>query len=197
LAEWKIVQPRMDDLEYAVEHYQDEFYIITNADDATNFKLVKTSVAEPGIEFWVDVIPHREDVLLEGFEIFSKYLVLEERSEGLLQLKIINSADNSAHFLPFSDPTYTAYIGLNLEFDTGKLRYGYTSLTQPNSTFEYDMKERTTTLLKQQEVLGGNFSPSNYTSERIWAPARDGKKVPISLVYHKNTAKSAENPLLL
>jgi oligopeptidase B len=197
LAEWKIVQPRMDDLEYAVEHYQDEFYIITNADDATNFKLVKTSVAEPGIEFWVDVIPHREDVLLEGFEIFNKYLVLEERSEGLLQLKIINSADNSAHFLPFSDPTYTAFIGLNLEFDTDKLRYGYTSLTQPSSTFEYDMKERTTTLLKQQEVLGGNFSPSNYISERIWAPARDGKKVPISLVYHKNTAKSAETPLLL
>ena len=197
LAEWKIVQPRIDDLEYAVEHYQDEFYIITNADDATNFKLVKTKVAEPGIGFWVDVIPHREDVLLEGFEIFNKYLVLEERSEGLLQLKIINSADNSAHFLPFSDPTYTAYIGLNLEFDTDKLRYGYTSLTQPSSTFEYDMKERTTTLLKQQEVLGGNFSPSNYTSERIWAPARDGKKVPISLVYHKNTAKSAETPLLL
>ena len=197
MADWKIIQPRIDDLEYAVEHYQDEFYIITNADDATNFKIVKTKVANPGIENWVEVIPHREDVLLEGFEIFKNYLVLEERREGLLQLKIINTNDDSFHYLPFSDPTYTAYIGLNLEFDTDKLRFGYTSLTQPSSTFEYDMKERTTTLLKQQEVLGEQFSPENYVSERIWATARDGKKVPISLVYHKDTPKSAETPLLL
>ena len=197
IADWKIIQPRIDDLEYAVEHYQDEFYIITNADDATNFKIVKTKVANPGIENWVEVIPHREEVLLEGFEIFKNYLVLEERMEGLLQLKIINTNDESFHYLPFSDPTYTAYIGLNLEFDTEKLRFGYTSLTQPSSTFEYDMKERTTTLLKQQEVLGEQFSPENYVSERIWATARDGKKVPISLVYHKDTPKSAETPLLL
>ena len=197
MADWKIIQPRIDDLEYAVEHYQDEFYIITNADDATNFKIVKTKVANPGIENWVEVIPHREEVLLEGFEIFKNYLVLEERMEGLLQLKIINTNDDSFHYLPFSDPTYTAYIGLNLEFDTEKLRFGYTSLTQPSSTFEYDMKERTTTLLKQQEVLGEQFSPENYVSERIWATARDGKKVPISLVYHKDTPKSAETPLLL
>ena len=197
MADWKIIQPRIDDLEYAVEHYQDEFYIITNADDATNFKIVKTKVANPGIENWVEVIPHREDVLLEGFEIFKNYLVLEERMEGHLQLKIINTNDDSFHYLPFSDPTYTAYIGLNLEFDTEKLRFGYTSLTQPSSTFEYDMKERTTMLLKQQEVLGEHFSPENYVSERIWATARDGKKVPISLVYHKDTPKSAETPLLL
>ncbi|WP_226063711.1 S9 family peptidase [Kaistella polysaccharea] len=197
LAEWKIIQPRIDDLEYAVEHYEDEFYIITNADDATNFKIVKTKVSEPGLQFWTDVIPHREEILLEGFEIFNNYLVLEERRQGLLQLKIINTNDDSFHFLPFSDPTYTAYIGLNLEFDTDKLRYGYTSLTQPNSTFEYDMKERTTKLLKQQEVLGGDFLPENYISERIWANARDGKKVPISLVYHKDTLKSADTPLLL
>ena len=197
MADWKIIQPRIDDLEYAVEHYQDEFYMITNADDATNFKIVKTKVANPGIENWVEVIPHREEVLLEGFEIFKNYLVLEERMEGLLQLKIINTNDDSFHYLPFSDPTYTSYIGLNLEFDTEKLRFGYTSLTQPSSTFEYDMKERTTTLLKQQEVLGEQFSPENYVSERIWATARDGKKVPISLVYHKDTPKSAETPLLL
>ena len=197
LAEWKIIQPRIDDLEYAVEHYEDEFYIITNADDATNFKIVKTKVSEPGLQFWTDVIPHREEILLEGFEIFNNYLVLEERWQGLLQLKIINTNDDTFHFLPFSDPTYTAYIGLNLEFDTDKLRYGYTSLTQPSSTFEYDMKERTTKLLKQQEVLGGDFLPENYISERIWANARDGKKVPISLVYHKDTLKSADTPLLL
>ena len=198
LAEWKIVQPRMDDLEYSVEHFEDEFYIITNADLATNFKIVKTKVATPEMKNWEDVIPHRKDVLLEGFEIFRNYLVLEERKEGLLQIKIIDNQTNTSHYLPFSDPTYTAYIGLNLEFDTEKLRYGYTSLTKPNSTFEYNMKEKTTELLKQQEVLGGKFLPENYVSERIWAPSRDGKsKVPISLVYHKDTKKSAETPLLL
>ena len=197
MADWKIIQPRIDDLEYAVEHYQDEFYIINNADDATNFKISKTKVANPGIENWVEVIPHREDVLLEGFEIFKNYLVLEERQEGLLQIKIIETKNKEFHYLPFSDPTYTTYIGLNLEFDTEKLRFGYTSLTQPSSTFEYDMKERTTKLLKQQEVLGGDFLPENYLSERVWATARDGKKVPISLVYHKDTPKSAETPLLI
>ena len=198
LAEWKIVQPRMDDLEYSVEHFEDEFYIITNADLATNFKIVKTKVATPEMKNWEDVIPHRKDVLLEGFEIFRNYLVLEERKEGLLQIKIIDNQTNTSHYLTFSDPTYTAYIGLNLEFDTEKLRYGYTSLTKPNSTFEYNMKEKTTELLKQQEVLGGKFLPENYVSERIWAPSRDGKsKVPISLVYHKDTKKSAETPLLL
>lgn len=198
LASWKIVQPRTKDLEYSVEHFGDEFYIITNADGATNFKIVKTKLNEPGMKNWVDVIPHRKDVLLEGFEIFQNYLVLEERKEGLLQIRIIDNQQHTEHYLPFSDPTYTAYIGLNLVFDTQKLRYGYTSLTMPNSTLEYDMKEKTTKLLKQQEVLGGNFHTENYISERIWAPSRDGQsRIPISLVYHKDTVKSAETPLLL
>ncbi len=196
-AEWKTVQPRQDELEYSIEHYADEFYIITNADEATNFKIVTTKVENPGIENWEDFIPHRKDVLLEGFEIFRKYFVLEERKEGLLQIKIIETENGNHHYLPFSDPTYSAYIGLNLEFDTEKLRFGYTSLTRPSSTLEYDMKEKTTQLLKQQEVLGGKFSPENYISERIWATARDGKKIPVSLVYHKNTKKSRETPLLL
>lgn len=198
LASWKIVQPRTKDLEYSVEHFGDEFYIITNADGATNFKIVKTKLNEPSMKNWVDVIPHRKDVLLEGFEIFQNYLVLEERKEGLLQIRIIDNQQHTEHYLPFSDPTYTAYIGLNLVFDTQKLRYGYTSLTMPNSTLEYDMKEKTTKLLKQQEVLGGNFHTENYISERIWAPSRDGQsRIPISLVYHKDTVKSAETPLLL
>lgn len=198
LAPWKIIQEREDDLEYAVEHYQDEFYIITNADDATNFKIVKTKVENPGIENWKEVIPHREETLLEGFEIFNDYFVIEERTEGLLQIKIIENKSGNSHYLHFSDPTYTAYIGLNLEFNTEKLRFGYTSLTKPNSTLEYDMKDKTTTILKEQEVLGGNFSTDNYISERIWANSRDGEtQIPISLVYHKNTKKSAETPLLL
>ncbi|OWK98502.1 oligopeptidase B [Kaistella haifensis DSM 19056] len=196
--DWTIIQPRIEDLEYSVEHYQDEFYIITNADDALNFKIVKTKVSQPGIENWVEVIPHRKETLLEGFEIFKDYLVLEERTEGLLHIKIIDNHSGNSHYLQFSDPTYTAYIGLNLEFNTQKLRFGYTSLTKPNSTSEYDMKEKTTKILKEQEVLGGKFFTENYISERIWAPSRDGKnKIPISLVYHKNTPKSAEAPLLL
>ncbi len=197
-AEWKVIQPRIDDLEYSVEHYEDEFYIITNADDATNFKIVKTKIENCGMENWVDVIPHRAEVLLEGFEIFKDYLVLEEREEGLLQIKIINEKNGETYDLPFSDPTYTAYIGLNLEFNTDILRYGYTSLTVPSSTFEYNMKDKTTKLLKQQEVLGGKFVAENYISERIWADSRDGEsKIPISLVYHKDTQKSADTPVLL
>ncbi len=197
-AEWRVIQKREADLEYAVEHYENDFYIITNEGDATNFKIVKTPVEKPSKENWVDVITHKKDTLLEGFEIFKNYFVLEERTEGLLQLKIINNGDQSSYYLPFNEPTYSAYVGINLDFDTEVLRYGYTSLTQPSSTLEYNMRTKETKLLKQQEVLGGTFDSSNYISERIWAPSRDGKvKVPISLVYHKNTKKSAETPLLL
>lgn len=197
-AEWKVIQKREDYLEYAVEHYENDFYIITNEGDATNFKIVKTPVEKPSKENWVDVIPHKKETLLEGFEIFKDYFVLEERTEGLLQLKIINNGDQTSYYLPFNEPTYSAYVGINLDFDTEVLRYGYTSLTKPSSTLEYNMRTRETKLLKQQEVLGGTFDSNNYISERIWAPSRDGKvKVPISLVYHKDTKKSAETPLLL
>ena len=196
-ADWTIVQARTEDLEYSVEHYEDDFYIITNADDSTNFKIVKTKVDKPSMEHWQDFIPHRENVLLEGFEIFKNYFVIEEREKGLLQINIIDNQNNNSYYLPFSDPTYTAYIGINLEFDTDILRFGYTSLTKPASTFEYNMKDKTTVLLKEQEVLGGKFFAENYISERIWATARDGKEVAISLVYHKDTSKSANTPLLL
>ncbi|MPL56504.1 Protease 2 [bioreactor metagenome] len=197
-AEWKVIQKREDDLEYAVEHYQNDFYIITNEGDATNFKIMKTSVDKPSKEHWKEVIPHKKETLLEGFEIFKDYFVIEERTEGLLQLKIIDNCTGKSHYLPFDEPTYTAYVGLNLDFDTEVLRYGYTSLTTPSSTYEYNMKTGETKLLKQQEVLGGTFDSKNYISERIWANSRDGKvKIPISLVYHKDTPKSAETPLLL
>lgn len=197
-AEFKIIAPRKDDFEYAVEHYQDEFYIITNINKATNFKLVKTKVEKCDISHWTDVIPHRKEVLLEGFEIFNNYLVIEERNQGLLQIRIIDFVKNEDYYLPFSDPTYTAYIASNLEFNTQLLRYGYTSMTRPHATLEYNMENKTTKILKQQEVLGGKFSQENYISERIWAPSRDGKtQIPISLVYHKNTKKTPETPLLI
>ncbi len=197
-AEWKIVQPREEGLEYAVEHYENDFYILTNEGGDYNFKLVKTSVDAPYKENWVEVIPHREEVLLEGFEIFKNFLVLEEREKGLLQLNIFDYKNKTSWYLPFNNPTYTAYIGLNLEFDTEILRYGYTSLTMPSSTYEYNMREKTVRLLKQQEVLGGKFLSENYISERVWADSRDGEtKIPISLVYHKDTPKSEKTPLLL
>ena len=197
-AEWRIVQPRKEGLEYVVEHYENDFYILTNEGGDYNFKLVKTSVDTPYKENWVEVIPHRKEVLLEGFEIFKNYLVLEEREKGLLQLNIFDYKNNTSWYLPFNDPTYTAYIGLNLEFDTDILRYGYTSLTMPSSTYEYNMREKTARLLKQQEVLGGKFLSENYISERVWADSRDGEtKIPISLVYHKDTPKSEKTPLLL
>ena len=197
-AEWKIVQPREEGLEYAVEHYENDFYILTNEGGDYNFKLVKTSVDTPYKENWVEVIPHRKEVLLEGFEIFKNYLVLEEREKGLLQLNIFDYKNKTSWYLPFNDPTYTAYIGLNLEFDTEILRYGYTSLTIPSSTYEYNMREKTARLLKQQEVLGGKFLSENYISERVWADSRDGEtKIPVSLVYHKDTPKSEKTPLLL
>ena len=197
-AEWQIVQPREEGLEYAVEHYENDFYILTNEGGDYNFKLVKTSVDAPYKENWVEVIPHREEVLLEGFEIFKNFLVLEEREKGLLQLNIFDYKNKTSWYLPFNNPTYTAYIGLNLEFDTEILRYGYTSLTMPSSTYEYNMREKTVRLLKQQEVLGGKFLSENYISERVWADSRDGEtKIPISLVYHKDTPKSEKTPLLL
>ena len=197
-AEWRIVQPREEGLEYAVEHYENDFYILTNEGGDYNFKLVKTSVDTPYKENWVEVIPHREEVLLEGFEIFKNFLVLEEREKGLLQLNIFDYKNKTSWYLPFNDPTYTVYIGLNLEFDTEILRYGYTSLTMPRSTYEYNMREKTARLLKQQEVLGGKFLSENYISERVWADSRDGEtKIPISLVYHKDTPKSEKTPLLL
>ena len=197
-AEWRIVQPRKEGLEYVVEHYENDFYILTNEGGDYNFKLVKTSVDTPYKENWVEVIPHRKEVLLEGFEIFKNYLVLEEREKGLLQLNIFDYKNKTSWYLPFNDPTYTAYIGLNLEFDTEILRYGYTSLTMPSSTYEYNMREKTVRLLKQQEVLGGKFLSENYISERIWTDSRDGEaKIPISLVYHKDTLKSEKTPLLL
>lgn len=197
-AEWTVVEPRTNGLEYAVEHYEDHFYIITNEGGATNFKLVKTPVATPQKSYWETIVPHREAVLLEGFEIFKDFLVLEERQEGLLQIHIQNWATGEAYHLPFQEDTYTAYIGVNLDFNAQVLRYGYSSLVQPAATFEFDMKDKTQTLLKEQEVLGGQFQKENYTSERLWAPSRDGKtRIPISLVYKKGTPLSAETPLLL
>lgn len=194
--EWSIVQPRQENLIYDIAHFGDYFYITSN-DNAQNFKLSKVKVENPGIENWKEVIPHREDVLLERIEIFKNYLVVQERKNGLTQLRIINWNNNQEHYIEFNDPAYLAYISTNPEFNTDILRYGYTSLTTPNSTYDYNMNTRQQELLKQQEVVDDHFSPDHYQSERLYVEARDGVKVPVSLVYKKGMEKNGNNPLLL
>ena len=196
-AKWKVFQKRERDLEYEVEHFQDHFYIRTNKDKAINFKLMKTKVDKTKKENWEDIISHRKEVYLEGFEIFSDYLVLEERSNGLIQLKISPWNKKSSYFIDFKEETYVASIGFNPEFNSKKLRYSYSSLTTPSSVFEYNMEEKTSIVLKEQQIMDESFRKENYVSERIWATARDGKKVPISVVRHKNTKLNDETPLLL
>jgi oligopeptidase B len=157
---------------------------------------METPVDHTDKSHWKVVIPAREDVLLTDFEIFEKYLVLEERKNGLIQIRFRQWDGGGEHYLDFGEPAYTAYISTNPDFKTTLFRYVYTSMTTPKSTYDYDMASRQKTLLKQDEVLGG-FSSDDYVTERMYAPARDGVKVPISLVYRKDSRKAGGNPLLL
>ncbi|GGF17119.1 S9 family peptidase [Echinicola rosea] len=193
---FQLIQERERDLEYSVEHFEDHFLILTNHQKASNYKLVKTPVANPQKEHWQDVVPHHQDTLLEGFEVFKQYLVLEERTNGLTKIQIMPWDGTESHYITFDDPTYTAWLGYNPQFDTTSLRFGYNSLTTPSSTYDYDMEVREKELLKQQEIQGG-YDPSQYQSERTWAIAPDGTRVPISLVYKMDTfKKDGSNPLL-
>lgn len=194
--ELQIIQPRERDLEYEVAHYGDHFYIKTNKDGATNFKLMKTPVDKPGKENWVDVIPHREDTLFEDFSIFKDYLVLEERNEGLNKIRIKRWDGTEDYYLPFEEETYSAGVYGNPEFDTEVIRYSYNSMTTPSSVIDFNMKDRSKEVKKEQEVLGGKFDKNNYVSKRIWVPARDGKKVALSIVHHKDTKLDKNTPIL-
>ncbi len=191
----RLLQQRIPHLEYAVDHFEDHFYIRTN-DQAQNFKLVKTPIWATSKEHWTDVIPHRPDVLLEDIDLFSRYLVVQERSNGLTQIHI-HPWKGDSFSLPFDDQTYTAWIGANPEFDTDILRFGYNSLVIPSSVYEIDLLSKERALLKQQEIVGG-YDPQDYHSERIWAKSKDGTSVPISLVYKKSSfSKNGDAPLLL
>jgi len=191
---FKIIQPREKDLLYSVTHYKDKFYIRTNY-KAKNFRLMATPVSKTTKGNWKEVIPHRKDVLLQDFDIFEGFLVVNERKNGLPNLRIMRWDKKGEHYLDFGEETYSAYIAYNPEFDTDVLRYGYTSMTTPRSVFDYNMNTKEKTLLKQQEVLG-DFDSNNYHAERLYATARDGTKVPISLVYRKGLEKNGDNPLL-
>lgn len=193
---WKIIQPREKDLEYSVDHYMDHFYLRTNQ-NAKNFKLVKTPVTATAKNNWVDVIEHRDSVLLQGFELFKNHLVIEERLNGLRTIRIVNWNGENDHYIKFNDPAYLAYPTTNLDFNTNILRYGYTSLTTPNSTIDYNMDTKEQVVLKEEEIQDPTFSKDNYVSERLFATARDGVKVPISLIYKKDISRDSDTPLLL
>lgn len=193
---FRIFQPRVRGIEYSISHYGDNFYIVTNKDEATNFKLMKTPVDSTGMENWVDVIPHRKEYLLEDIDIFKEYLVITERNNGLNKLRVMRWDNSEDYYIPFDNETYTAFTSINPDFDTHLLRFTYNSLTTPTSVVEFDMKTREKTILKEQEVLGGDFDKENYVSERLWATAKDGTKIPVSLVYRKGIKKDGTNPLL-
>ncbi len=187
--------PRERNHEYSIDHFGDHFYIRTN-DGAENFRLMRTPVDSTAKDRWEEVIPHRDDVLLEGFDVFRDYLVIMERREGLLQLRVRSWSGAEDYYLDFGEPAYAAYPSGNPEMDTRILRYRYTSLTTPNSVYDFDMTTRERTLLKREEVLGG-YDPADYVSERVYATARDGARIPVSIVYRRGWEKDGSNPLLL
>jgi oligopeptidase B len=194
--EFRMFQPRERNLEYNIAHYNGYFYVLTNKDNATNFKLMKTSSKETLKENWVDVIPHRADVLLEDISIFKDFLVVEERNEGLNKIRIIRWDNSEDFYLPFEEETYSAGVYYNPEFDTNIIRYGYNSMTTPSSVIDFNVGTKTKEIKKEQEVLGGEFDKNNYVSERYWASSKDGTKIAISLV-HKKTTKLSKNTSLL
>jgi len=193
--EFKIIQKRERGLEYSVSHFGDYFYIKTNL-DAKNFRLMRTSVNKTSKENWEEVIAHREDVFLEGIELFKDFLVVEERELGLTKLRIINWNTKEEHYMNFEEDTYMANISTNTEFNTDLLRFVYASMTTPNSTFDYNMNTQEKDLKKQQEVIG-DFNAENYETKRLWATADDGTKIPMSIVYKKGIELDGNNPTLL
>ncbi|MDB4160979.1 S9 family peptidase [Bacteroidia bacterium] len=188
---FKLFQPRIRGLEYGITHYQDRWYVVTNW-HAINFKLMYTDETMTERTHWKEVIAHREDTLLEGVELFANHMVIEERRNGQNHIRIINQTTQGEHYMKFDSETYDCWSSTNPEFDTETLRFGYTSMTTPSSVYDYDMNTKDKVLLKQQEVLGG-YDESNYGSKRMWATARDGAKVPLSVVYKKEQSGETGN----
>ena len=192
--EFRIVQPRERGLEYSVDHAGDYFYIRTNL-DAQNFRLMRTSVKLTGKDNWEEVIPHREDVYFSDFDVFKDYLVVTEREEGINRLRVM-PWKGKEYYIDFDEEVYTVRSNVNLDFDTDIFRFSYTSMTTPNSIFDFNMKTKERELLKEEEVLGG-YDKTQYETKRIYATAMDGKKIPMSIVYKKGIKKDGNNPALL
>lgn len=193
---FRTFSPRVRGVEYSILHYGKSFFVLTNKDDATNFKLMKVGEKNTGTQYWEEFIEHREHVLLEDVEIFKDYYVLSERENGLNKIRIVRWDGKESYYLPFNSETYTAHVGNNRDFNTDILRYSYNSLTTPSSVIDFNMSTKKERIMKEQEVLGGKFDKNNYVENRLWAVARDGVKIPISLVHHKNTKLSKDTPLL-
>lgn len=192
---WRIVLPRENGHEYTVDHRDGLFYIRTNK-AAQNFRLVTASATDPRPENWKEMVPHRADVFLEGVDLFARHCVLSEREHGLPTRRVVNLDTGESRAIDFPEPAYALQGDANEEFDTPVYRFRYQSLVTPESVYDYDMNTGRRTLLKRTEVLGG-YEPSKYTSERIWATAPDGVKVPVSLVYRTDTPRDGSAPLFL
>jgi oligopeptidase B len=195
--EFKLFNKRKRGLEYNVSHYGKDFYIITNTDNSKNYKLMKTPIFNTEYKNWKDVIKHRDDVMLEGIDIFKEYLVISERFNGLSRINIKKWDNSENYYLDFKSETFSSYTTTNIDFDTDILRYGFNSMTQPALVVDFNMKTKEKTIRKQQQVLDSDFKKENYISERLWAPSSDGVKIPISIVYKKGLKKNGKNPLLL
>ena len=194
-AKFKEFSPREKGIEYSIDHYGDKFYVVTNL-DAQNFRLMETPETKTTRTNWKEKIAHRKDTLLTGIEIFKDHLVVTERARANTLMRIIDQKSGKKHYLNFGEPAYTIYPSINTDFDTDLLRYGYTSLTTPNSTYDYNMKTKEKKLLKQTEVVGG-YNPEDFQTERLWATADDGTKIPMSLVYKKGIKRDGNNNTLL
>ncbi len=193
---FQIIQPRSTGVEYRVTHHGDDFYIITNEEEAINFKLMKTSVSNPGRENWQTVIPHREDVYLLDTEAFVDHLVIDELVAGIPQLRVRKLSTGAEHYISFPEPVYSLGAASNLEFNTNTFRFVYTSLVTPAAVFDYNLDTQARELKKETPVLGG-YDRTQYTSERLYATALDGSAIPISMVYKKGIEQNGANPLLL
>ncbi len=190
-----VFQPRQKEVLYDVDHQDDKFLIVTNW-QAKNFRLLETPLTKTTRENWQEVIPHRADVLLASIDAFKDNLVITERKNGLLQLRIKNTKNKQEYYIDFDEPAYAAFVEENPEYNTAILRYTYTSLTTPRSTYDYNMQTKARKLVKQLEVLGG-YKSADYVTERVYATAQDGTKIPISIVYKKGFKKDGTQPLLL
>ena len=195
--EFKVFQKRIVGMEYSLDHFGNHFYIYTNYNKAKNFKIMRTSVNKTTKEYWEDLLPHRKHTLIEDFDLFEKYWVVNERENGLSRLRVIHWDGSSDYYLPMNDETYTLYMNNNPDFKSNTFRYIYNSMTTPASVIEYNTANKETFILKTQEILGGKFNKENYNSKRLWADGRDGKKIPISLVHHKDTELNQHTPILL
>jgi len=191
----KIFQKREKDLEYSVSHTNGRFYIYTNL-EAENFRLMETPTNRTGKRYWKEVVPHRDNVMLSSVSAFKDFIVLSERKDAVRQVHVMDLKNQTDHYIPFDEDIYVAYPKENYVFNTPSLRYVYTSLSTPLSTFDYNMSTKKKILLKTDEV-GGGFKSSNYKTERIWGAAGDDTRVPISIVYRKGMKKDGQNPLLL